>query len=286
MISNLPTADGYTEALTLGPVPTTEKIVFLIANASVICQVAGSSKAGTIQPWSDEILLAPETAEFQRVQGIRFRSAVPGTPARIIAQLIEPDDPVPVGGQPFTSVLNASGGIAGIGGGMDLLFDFVVPAVQANIDFPAIPQTYKTLQIEALWRNTAAGVAATPFIRLNNDAGLVYDYQFDNSNAAAAASGRSVAQNAGVFGIISNAGAAAGVAGSCWGQIPNYTNTSFFKSVLGEGLMLDGTIPQGYLQRTGTIYRSLNPITQLTLFPDGAGGTFVPGSRLTVYGIA
>jgi hypothetical protein len=108
-LNNVATSDGYTDALTLGPVPTTEKIVYLVANAAAVVQVI--PKGATIGAWSDEMLISPQAAEFTRVEAIRFRSAVPGAPARVIAQLIEPRDPVPVGGQPFTSNLSPTGNV-------------------------------------------------------------------------------------------------------------------------------------------------------------------------------
>jgi hypothetical protein len=106
-LSNVATSDGYTAACTLGPVPTAQKIVYLVANNSAVMQIAG--RGSTEQPWSDELLVSPTVgAEIQRVQGVRFRSAVPGAPARIIANLIEPDDPLPFGGQPFTGILSGA----------------------------------------------------------------------------------------------------------------------------------------------------------------------------------
>lgn len=110
-LNNVATQDTYVDALTLGPVPTCEKVIYVVANASVIAQVAAKSDDKTTQPWGAEILVTPQVAEFNRLQGIRFRSAIPGSPAQIVAQLIEPGDVVPVGGTPFTAVLAATGGI-------------------------------------------------------------------------------------------------------------------------------------------------------------------------------
>ena len=111
LISNQATQDNYVDALTLGPVASAQKIAYLVANNAAIVQVAGHSDDKTIQPWGDEILVTPTTGEFQRIQGMRFRSAVPGSPAQIVAQLVEPNDPVPVGGTPFTQILTPSGSI-------------------------------------------------------------------------------------------------------------------------------------------------------------------------------
>jgi hypothetical protein len=112
-VSNIATADGYTAACTLGPIRTAEKISYLVANNSAVMQVAGHGS--TEQPWSDELLVNPSGGELYRVQGARWRSAVAGQPARIIANLVTPDDPLTVVGQPFTGFLAASGGVLSTG---------------------------------------------------------------------------------------------------------------------------------------------------------------------------
>jgi len=114
-INNVPASDIYTEALTLGPTPTTEKIVYLVANNAAIVQFANASRDKTVQEWGPEILITPTTGEIQRVQGMRFRNAVAGSPTSIVAQLIQPDDVVPVGGTPFTSLLTPQGSISPVG---------------------------------------------------------------------------------------------------------------------------------------------------------------------------
>lgn len=114
-INNVQTQDKYVDALTLGPVATAEKISYLVANNAAFVQLAGHSPDKTIQPWSEEILITPTTGEFQRLQGMRFRSAVPGSPAQVVAQLVEPGDPVPIGGTPFTQSLTGSGSISPVG---------------------------------------------------------------------------------------------------------------------------------------------------------------------------
>lgn len=114
-LNNISVGDKYTGAATLGPTPTCQKIIYLVANASVFAQVVPAAPSMTQGDFATqpEILLTPQAAEFQRCQGIRFRNAVGGQVARIIAQLIEPDDVIPVGGTPFTLSLSAAGGAVG-----------------------------------------------------------------------------------------------------------------------------------------------------------------------------
>lgn len=111
-LDNLATLDTYDKTLTLGPVPTAQLIKYVVANAAVIAQVAPQNPAGTEQEWGPEILVTPETNTVTLAQGIRFRSAVPGVPARIVAQLYQPDDPRFAGGTPFTPTLTPSGSLS------------------------------------------------------------------------------------------------------------------------------------------------------------------------------
>lgn len=111
-LNNVLVQDTYQDALTLGPVPTCQKIVYLVANAAVIAQLAGTDPSLTTQEWGPELLITPQAGEFQRLQGVRFKNAQAGVPARVVAQLIQPDDPVPVGGTPFTQSLTGAGGIS------------------------------------------------------------------------------------------------------------------------------------------------------------------------------
>lgn len=108
-LNNVTTLNAYDRSTTLGPVPMAEKVLYLVANNPVFCQLAPHSPDKTEQPWGQEILITPQSAEFQRVQGARFRSAIPGLAAQVVAILIEPGDPLPVGGNPFTASLSASG---------------------------------------------------------------------------------------------------------------------------------------------------------------------------------
>lgn len=113
VLNNVATSDQYTTACTLGPAPSAYKVVYLVANASVIAQTKPYVPSSfTEMAWGPEILITPQGAEFDKCCAIRFRSAVPGTPAQVIAQLIEKEDPVPVGGTPFTAVLSGTGVIA------------------------------------------------------------------------------------------------------------------------------------------------------------------------------
>jgi hypothetical protein len=114
-IPNVATSDDYTAACTLGPDNNAVQLIYVVANAAVVAQFAQIGTDGTTQPWGPESLLTPQSNTIQRCAGARFRSAVAGTPARIVAQLTDPADPIFGGGVPFTSTLTSSGGVSSSG---------------------------------------------------------------------------------------------------------------------------------------------------------------------------
>jgi hypothetical protein len=116
-LNNVTTGDAYTPALTLGPAWPCNQITFLVANAPVFVQLADKSHSGSESPWGDEILVPPSTGTYTNITGIRFRSAVAGVPAQIVAQLVLPEDPLPVGSNPYTQALlpnNTVGGVSDV----------------------------------------------------------------------------------------------------------------------------------------------------------------------------
>lgn len=116
VVPNVATTDNYPAAgsgsgAELGPDPNALQLIYVVANAAVFAQFRPVRPDGTIAPYGPEVLVTPSTNTVTRVSGARFRSAVAGTPARVVAVLLEPDDPQFGGGTPFTGVLAASGGI-------------------------------------------------------------------------------------------------------------------------------------------------------------------------------
>ena len=111
-ISNQATQDNYVAALTLESRIGGKALAYTVANASVLAQFKPLPQLGGSETseWSAEVLLVPQQGSVQAVAGCRFRSAVAGSPARIIAQLSEPGDFVPAQGSAYSGVLAAGGG--------------------------------------------------------------------------------------------------------------------------------------------------------------------------------
>lgn len=130
VIDNQETADDYAATLTLES-KFGGRLVYLVANQSAVArfrplvEVGGSDTA----EYGPEILLTPQSSFIDRISAAKFRSAVVGQPARVIAQLSEPGDILPASGTPFTGVIQASGQVtpAVVSVGMLLLWPTDTP---------------------------------------------------------------------------------------------------------------------------------------------------------------
>lgn len=92
-INNQSSADTYTSANTLAVSPPASKVNMVVANAAVYVQfsdAANDSRMPQSQSWLPEQFYPPgyynvnrPTGPNRSVNGIRFRSAVSGTPAQV-----------------------------------------------------------------------------------------------------------------------------------------------------------------------------------------------------------
>ncbi|MGH7348051.1 MAG: hypothetical protein ACREK4_24310, partial [Candidatus Rokuibacteriota bacterium] len=67
-------------------------------------------------------VLTPQSSFIDKISGVQFRSAVAGTPARVVATLSEPGDILPASGTPFTGTLAASGGFSEVAVGEEVAY--------------------------------------------------------------------------------------------------------------------------------------------------------------------
>lgn len=111
LLNNATTLDGYDDKVSIGPVYEATQLTVVVANQSVFMELM----AGDYGQWSfsQELLVTPSAFALQKALGARFRSAVPGQPAQVIATVWEPTDPQPLSSTPFTQNLAASGQVTG-----------------------------------------------------------------------------------------------------------------------------------------------------------------------------
>jgi microcystin-dependent protein len=113
-LDNIQTQDDFVPSLTLEQ-PTADTLTYIIGNASVYAQFRSVSHRGEASaPWGASVLLPPSTNTVRNVAGVRFRSAVAGTPARVIAQLTSPQDPQIGAGTSFDRSIAASGAVGDV----------------------------------------------------------------------------------------------------------------------------------------------------------------------------
>jgi hypothetical protein len=115
-IPNVATQDTYTAACTIESQRGGGRLVYLVANASVIAQFRPLFDTGSAATqYHPEVLLTPSVGSVDACSGARFRSAVAGKPAQVVAQLSERGDVVPASGTPFLQNLQPTGGVSTTG---------------------------------------------------------------------------------------------------------------------------------------------------------------------------
>jgi len=168
ILKNVTTADNWTPGATQR-LPGTERIVLQVANAAVLYELdVDPHGKGS---WSEERFLAPSIGSLdRRCSGIRFRSALAGSPAQISCELLDADELS--GGAdalaPFTSTVAASGGI-GVDavsvpvGGLALWAGSSEPAGWLICDGRAVSRTTYAALFAAIGIAYGAGDGSTTF---------------------------------------------------------------------------------------------------------------------------
>jgi len=163
--------------------------------------------------------------------------------------------------------------------GISLIEEKILGAAAANMDFQAIPATFRELRVTGMLRcnDPAAGVVRC---RFNNDSGAI-QYRWEvlvGTGAPTSTSGEAdyvnVAQT-------TYTGDPANVFSTFDLSIPYYSVAAFYKGFRGRSGH-GGTAP--IIQFVEGHWKSLAALNRITFFP--AAGQFVAGSRLSLYGIA
>jgi hypothetical protein len=111
VLANVTTGDGYTAGATLSQ-PRSEQALVQIANAAVFYQLDLDEDGHGLWEQEERFVLPSIGSLSRRCGGIRFRSAVAGSPAQVSCELLTPDDVV--GGDqlaPFTGFVRPSGAV-------------------------------------------------------------------------------------------------------------------------------------------------------------------------------
>jgi hypothetical protein len=155
----------------------------------------------------------------------------------------------------------------------------------ANIDFTSVPGHYAHLMLVCYLRSDIAAANTPVYIRLNNDSGGNYDWQFIQGSAAVASAGEAFAQTAGQIGVMPANSAGANLFNAGQIVIPHYAGSANNKSVECEWAYKTGTTTG--LLSVGALalhWRSSAAVTRVTVLP--TSGNLRSGSRATLYGLA
>lgn len=112
------TGIAYSAVLTLGPAPDVDLINFSVFNQPALVQLWSYDRAGKWALEGFERQYAANTygAYATNCAGIRFRSAVPATPAIVTAELVYKSDPHIIGGSLSNVNVSSSGQISPVTG--------------------------------------------------------------------------------------------------------------------------------------------------------------------------
>jgi hypothetical protein len=184
-------------------------------------------------------------------------------------------------------------------GEVRLVYDFTVTgAAKATIDTStdgtlagAFPTDLNYLEVFLTGRTDKPGIA--PFVvpdnvlfTFNGDTGANYNRVFlASSVGGAVAQGQAVSAN-NIAGVLASSSAAASFSGLCRLFLPNYNGTTFFKIAEFTAWALDSTAATSHYQigLESAEWANTAAVSSLQTTPEQAGGKFVIGTRLTIWG--
>ncbi len=157
----------------------------------------------------------------------------------------------------------------------------------AIIDFLNIPTTYQHLFIIGSGAMGGAVVEADLELRFNNDSGANYNEVNMGGENASALAASAAATNEILVGQIKGASGTADHASQLQINIPNYKDTVFFKTVMGEsGHIPNVTLADFAVKINSGIWEDTAAISRITLLSTtGSAGNFVSGSTFSLYGL-
>jgi len=171
------------------------------------------------------------------------------------------------------------------GGDFQLIQDITLSAEGASFDFTNIPQSFKHLKLISYLRDKGSTSIAS--VRFNNDSSAVYSSLISYFRAVATLGTVEVINGTkgDIMSSAFDAGDIANIFRITETIIPDYTNTSNFKSWVGPAhAPYVGTASNVYIYFFGGHWKSTAAISRLTI-TEKAGANFMAGSRISLYGL-
>ena len=152
-------------------------------------------------------------------------------------------------------------------------------SIEGEITFSSIPSTYTDLVIVVSARNTASVTHTGLYLYANGNASGIYSWTFMQGDGTTATSSRGTSTL--IFtGSVPGALATSGSFGTTIINIPNYSNTTTYKTVLSRA----NNFTTGPVGASVGLYPSTNAISSIALSTGGTG-LLVAGSTFSLYGI-
>jgi hypothetical protein len=153
-----------------------------------------------------------------------------------------------------------------------------------NISITNIPQTYTDLIVHLSGRTDHVGPFGNLAMWFNNDGNLIYSV----TNLFGSGSGASASRGSGSFpqgiGNVNSSGSTSNIYTSSSVYIPNYTNTTAFKTAFVE-TATENNATTAYTSIHGFLYRSTSAIQHMAFNGNQLTQGFLTPTTLSVYGI-
>lgn len=172
----------------------------------------------------------------------------------------------------------ASGG----GGGYSLISEVVMTSGQLKATFTAIPATYRKLIIEVYGQSAKATSVDNIAVQFNGDTTSNYAQEYLRAQNGSVNAGNNIYTNWKYL-LIPGTYATAGYAVTAKMEIPNYADTTFFKSCLGW-CFAPYKNNNLFVYESGCIWQNTAAINQIDVYLN-SGGAFVANSKVQLYGV-
>ena len=176
-------------------------------------------------------------------------------------------------------LLSQGGGAAA--GSFELIETILLASTTATVTFSSIPSTYKHMQIRAVGRSSVAGDTGGFGLQLNSDSGANYTFHAITGDGSSLAALAQTGRTSAAVGVMTASSSTANSFGVLVLDILDYANTNKNKTLRS----LTGKQSTGSLIRLASgAWLNTSAVTSMT-FLDTVGGSFVSGSRFSLYGI-
>lgn len=163
-------------------------------------------------------------------------------------------------------------------GALEQISTTILGSTTASVTFSSIPSTYSHLQIRMVGRSANGSAQGQMFLTFNGSA-TGYAYHYVGGNGSSAYSGAATAQTAISLNYAPGSTATANTFSPAILDILDYTNTSKNKTIRFLQGQADSSLN---ISLNSGLWVSTSAITSITI---SATGSFVSGSRFSLYGI-